>query len=228
VIDAAVHAQSLEDRAELGDGLVGARHDLFGDGGALGIVAFEQHVARLALDHVRQLPRQIERALNGGVGAQAIGGWAPVRRVAHDEHAARAHARGVHVVDRPGAGRDQLDLKRGIADQLARDLRRQRGVHLGSGLGDVIAPDDQPFVPRPHHAHQPHAGAADVGFRLHHPVKHGRAMRDVTREIGAKQDVDRATDAHPALERQAGMFGDQRIAAVRAHRIFGAHCQFFA
>lgn len=44
-------------------------------------------------------------------------------------------------------------------------------------------------------------------------------MGDVFRQVGLEQDVHRAADAHLALEGQAGMFGDQRIAAIGADQI---------
>jgi hypothetical protein len=46
----------------------------------------------------------------------------PVRRIAHDEHPARLHVGGVHVVDRPGRDRGDLRLDGLITDQIAHHL----------------------------------------------------------------------------------------------------------
>ena len=59
----------------------------------------------------------------------------------------------------------------GIADQLARDMGGKFLVHVGSGLVDIVAPDDQPLVPGPDHAHQTHTDTTDIGAGLHYPVK---------------------------------------------------------
>ena len=47
-------------------------------------------------------------------------------------------------------------------------------------------------------------------------------MRDVSRQVGAEQDVHRPTDTHLALERQACVFRDKAVPPVRADKVFRA------
>ena len=213
------HSQRLEDRAELGDGLVGASHDLLGDRGALDRIAVKQRFASGALKHRGQLPCQIEPVLNRGVRPQPVRWRMPVRRIAHDEDPPVLHVGRVHVVDGPSVGRDQLDLQFRVAHELPRHLRGQFFVHLGGGLVYVVAPDNQPFVPRAHHSHQPHADAAHVRAGLHDPVEHAGPMRDIFGQIRAEEYVHGPADAHLAFERKPRVFGDQRIAPVRAYQV---------
>ena len=152
----------------------------------------------------------------------------PVRRIAHDEHAPVLHVGRVHVVDGPSVGRNQLDLQFRVAHELARHLRGHFFVHLGGGLVDVVTPDNQPFVPRAHHAHEPHADAANVRAGLHDPVEHAGPMRDVFGQIRAEEDVHGSADAHLAFERQPRMFGDQRIAPIRANQVLRADNDVFS
>lgn len=116
----------------------------------------------------------------------------------------------------------------GVADQLAGDTGRELRRDFRLGGVDVVAPDDQPLVPRPDHAHEAHADAADVGTGLHHPVEDAGAVRDILREIGAEEDVHRAANAHPALEGQARMFGHEGFAAIGADKILRADGEFLA
>jgi hypothetical protein len=106
----------------------------------------------------------------------------------------------------------------GHPDKLAGHLRCQRCVHHRGGLVDVVAPDDQPFVPGPDHADQAHADPAHIGAGLHDPVKHAGPVSDITRQVGAEEDVHRPADAHLAFERQAGVFGHEAVAAIGSHK----------
>ena len=124
----------------------------------------------------------------------------PVRGVAHAEDATFLHAGRVHVVDGPGGDGLEVDLEIGIADEVARDARGEGLVHVRHRLVDVVAPVDEPLVPRPHHPHEAHADAADVCARLQDPVENGRTMRDVFGEVGLEDDVHRPGDAHLACE----------------------------
>ena len=109
--------------------------------------------------------------------------------IAHDEHAVFLHFGGVGIIHRPGVGRDQFDLKFGVTDQLTRDVGSHRLIHHWRGFVDVVAPDNQPFVPRPDHPHEPHADAANIGTRLHDPVENGWPVRDVFRKVRLEEDV---------------------------------------
>ena len=65
---------------------------------------------------------------------------------------------------------------------------------------DVVAPDDQPLVPRADHAHQAHADPADVGARLHDPVQDARPVRDVRGQVGVEDDfMDPAQSISPSI-----------------------------
>ena len=215
-------AQRLEDRAELLDRLVGAQHDLAPDRHALGVVAVEQALAGLPVQHQRELPGQVVGVLDRGVGAQAVARRVPVDGVAHAEHAALAVAGGVHLVVAPQRRRADRDRDRVVADQAVDDPRRGLVVELGRQFVDVVAPDDQPLVPRAHHAHEAHADAADVRAGLQHPVQDARAVLDERREVGVEDDVHRAGDVHLALERQPDVGGHLRAPAVGADHVLGA------
>ena len=146
----------------------------------------------------------------------------PVHGVADAEHAAARVLERIHVVDGPDRGRLDPDRNRMVADQVVGDLGRHRVGDLRRRLVDVVAPDDQPFMPGPHHPHQTHADAADVGAGLHDPIEHARTMRDVFGKIGLEDDVHRARDAHLAFHRQADVLRDLRASAVGADHVFGA------
>ena len=202
-IDRAQHSQSLEYRGKLADRLIGAGDDLFGNWSPLDRIRLQQTWPRVALDRQRQFPRQIERVLNRGIRPQSMRRRMTVRRVADDEHPGRLHVGGVHIVDGPGVGADQFDLERRITDQLPGQRGRHRRVHLWRGFVDVIAADDQPFVPGAHHADLAHADAASTGPGLHHPILCQGAMRDVFGQIRLELNIDRPAHAHLALKRQA-------------------------
>ena len=142
--------------------------------------------------------------------------------VAHAEHAAVRVAGGPRLVVRPQRGRAQRDRDRVVADQLVGDLGRERLVDLGRRLVDVVAPDDQPLVPRADHAHEAEADPADVRARLQHPVQDARAVRDVPGEVGVEDDVHRPRDVHLALHRQPDVLGDLRAPAVGADEVLRA------
>ena len=224
-VDGIEQAERLEDGAEFLDRLVGAGDDLLGHGGALLLVAVQQAGSRLALQHEGKLPCKVEGILDRGVGAKPVRWRMAMRGVAHAEDTAALHRRRIHVVDRPGGDRLDLDRQVRFADQIAHHLGGESRIDLGRRLVDVIAPDDQPFVPRPHHAHQPHADAADIRARLHHPIEYGRTMGDISGQVGLEQDVHRSPDPHPSLEAQAGILGDLGVAAVGADQIFRADRQ---
>ena len=128
-------------------------------------------------------------------------------------------ALGIEVVDCPGGHRLDLDRDGVVADQVVRDLGGEGVVHLRRALVDVVAPDDQPLVPGPHHAHQPHADAAHVGAGLHDPVENGGPVCHVFRQIRLEDDVHRAADTHLAAERQPGIRRDLGIAAIGADQV---------
>src|SRR6266851_8462134 len=89
-------------------------------------------------------------------------------------------------------------------------------------LRKVVAPDEQPLVPRPYHAHHAGANAADLGARLQHPVQHARPVRDVFGQIDVGDDVHAAGAAHFTLHRQADDLRNTAATAVGADQILGA------
>ena len=218
----AEQAERVEDRPELLDRLVRPQHDLPADRRALGVVGVQQRRRRLALQDERELPGQVVGVGDRRVGAQAVARRVPVAGVAHAEHPALDVALGVHLVVAPQRRRAQRDLDRVVAHQVVDDARGHLLVDLGRRLVDVVAPDDQPLVPRPHHAHEPHADAADVRARLHHPVEDARAVGDVLGQVGVEHDVHRPRPVHDALHRQADVLGDLRAPAVGADQVLGA------
>ena len=145
-----------------------------------------------------------------------------VNGVANAEHATARVFQRVHIVH--GPNRSGLDLDRNVvvADQIMRDLRRHGVGHRRRRLVDIITPDDEPFAPGPHHADQSHADAADVRTRLHHPVEHAGAMRDIFGEIGLEHNVHRARDAHLAFHRQTDVLRHLGPSAIGADDIFGS------
>ncbi len=191
-----------EDRPELVDRLVGAQHDLFADRRALGVEAVEQAGAGGAAQHVGELPGEVVGILDRGVRAQAVGRRVAMHRVADIEHPPVATTRGVHLVVAPQRGRADRHRDRVVADQVVDDLDRPLVVELRRRVVDVIAPDDQPLVPRAHHQHQPHPDPPDVRARLQHPVPDTRPMLHLGAQISVKDDVHRAGHVHLALERE--------------------------
>jgi hypothetical protein len=144
-----------------------------------------------------------------------------VDRVPHAEHAAGLQMRRVHLVVAPQRGAGDFHLDIGQAQQVPNDLNGGLLVDDRRGLADVVTPDDEPFVPRPDHAHQPGADAADVRAGLDHPVQHRRTVTDVRGDVGLEGDVHRAGDVHPALHGQADVAGDLGPGAVRADEVPG-------
>ena len=165
-IDRVRQTQSLKDRPEFADRLVGAGDDLLGNRRTLCREAVQQPRTGLAFQNMRELPRQVERILNRGVRSQPVRRRMPVRRIAHHEHPVGLHPCRVDIVDSPIADRGQIDLDLGVADQRPDDSLSLILGQFRARLRDVIAPDDQPFIPRPHHPHHTHADAADVRPRL--------------------------------------------------------------
>ena len=94
---------------------------------------------------------------------------------------------------------------------------------LSSGAGsiDVIAPHDQPLVPRAHHAHQAEPDPADIGPGLEHPVQDAGPVRHLGAEIGREDDVHRAGDVHLPLGGQVHVAGDLAAATVGADQVLG-------
>src|SRR6201999_1209666 len=84
------------------------------------------------------------------------------------------------------------------------------------------APDDEPFIPWPHHAHETGADAADLRSGLQYPVKNAGPMGDVFGQIGVDNDVHAAGAAHLAFERKTDDFGDAAAAAIGTDQVFGA------
>ena len=195
--------------------------DLLADRSALVVVAVEQPGARLALQHQRELPGQVVGVLDRGVGAEPVRRRMAVAGVAHAEDAAADVARGVHVVVAPQRRHADRDRDRVVADQVVGDPDRLGLVDLRRRLVDVVAPDDQPLVPRAHHAHQAQADAADVGPGLQHPVEDARAVRDVLGQVGVEDDVHAARHVHLALHRQPEVLGDLRAPAVGSDHVLG-------
>mgnify|MGYP001814498803 CR=1 FL=1 len=69
--------------------------------------------------------------------------------IAHDEDATPLHVGCEGIIYRPGVGAEEFDLQFRIAHQLAGNTGRKRFIDLGCRFIDVVAPDDQPFIPRP-------------------------------------------------------------------------------
>ena len=214
-------AERCEDRPEFLDRLVGAQDDLAADRGALRVVAVEQARARVAAQHKGELPGEVVGVLDRGVRAEPVRRRMAVDGVAGTEHAPFAVARGVPLVVTPQRGRTDRDWDGVVTDQVVSDLDRGLVVELGRRLVDVIAPDDQPLVPRADHAHETHADAADVGARLEHPIEDARAVLDLCREVGVEDDVHRAGHVHLALEREIDVLGDLATPAVGADHVLG-------
>ncbi len=214
-------AEHLEELAELAARLVGPGHDLLRDRGALLRVRLKQAGPGLAAQDGGQLPGEVVGVLHGRVGAEAVRRRVPVHRVAGREDPPPLQVGRVHLVVAPQAGAGDLDLEVGHAEQVPHDLGRLACVHRRRRLADVVAPDDQPLVPRPDHPDQAGPDAADVGAGLDHPVEDAGAGRDLGRDVGLEGDVHRARDVHLALVGQADVLGDQRPGAVGADQVLG-------
>src|ERR1700733_10765567 len=142
--------------------------------------------------------------------------------IAHAKHPAGRIVAGIHLIDGPGRSRADGDVEGLVADQIADDRYR---LVVGQGtfaLFDVVAPDEQPLVPWPHHAHETGTDAADLRTRLQHPVQNTRTMGDVFGQIDMGHNVHAAGAAHLAFHRQANHLGDTAAATVGANQIFGA------
>ena len=123
--------------AHLGDGMALGREDVaghFGEvnhaarmGAAFLLVAVEQPGAGLALDHHRQLPRQIARVAHAAVVALTLPHRHDVRRVTGQQNAAHAKACGQTGVVGVDALADVVDLV-GIGHHLAHELGQVLGL----------------------------------------------------------------------------------------------------
>ena len=98
-------------------------------------------------------------------------------------------------------------------------------VDVRRRLGDVVSPDDQPFVPRPHHPDQPQTDAADVRAGLQHPVQDAGPVLHEVRKVGMEDDIHTARDVHLSLERQPDVRGHLAAATVGADDVLGANCR---
>ena len=225
VIGSSGHPEAFENRTKLANGLVCPRYDLLCHRRALLTVAIEQLGTRLSLEHCGEFPRQVKAVLDRRVRTQPVGRRVAVGRVAHDKHAVFLHIGRVHVVHGPGIGAQKFDLQLGIAYQLPGHLRCHRLVHNGWLFVDVIAPDDQPLVPRPHHTDKAHANPTDVRARLHDPVENAGTVCDVFGKISAEDDIHRPAHTHLTLKGETAMLGNQRIAAICTDQILRAHLE---
>ena len=212
----------FENRLEIADTLVGALDDLLPHRLTLRGIAVEQRRGRLVFEHVFQLPAQIIGVLDRCIGAEPVGRRMAVHGVPHAKHPARRIMSRIHLVDRPGRSRTYGDVERLVADQIAHDGDRFVVAEFPFALRKVVAPDEQPLVPRPYHAHHAGADAADLRARLQHPVQHARPVCDVFGQIDLGDDVHAAGAAHFTFHRQADDLRNAAAAAVGADQIFGA------
>src|ERR1022692_1811153 len=221
-------AQRVEDRPELLDALVSAQHDLLAYRRALGIVGIEQLLPCRAAQHVRELPGKVVRVLDGSVGTQPVRRRVPVHGIPDAEDTAGPVPGGVHLVVAPqGRGPDR-HRDRVVADKLVDDPLGHLVIDFGRRLADVVAPDDEPLVPRPDPADEAQADPADVGSWLQHPVQDAGPVLDVLREVSVEDDVHAAGDVHLALERQRDVGRDRAAPAVGADDVLGADAELGA
>ena len=202
-------------------GLVGPGHDLPPDGGPLGGVGVEQARAGVALDHERDLPRDVERVLDRGVRAQPARRGVAVHRVAAAEHPPDLVVGGVLLVDVPQRRAHQLDLQVGVADQHPDPAEHHLVGQVGLALGHVEAPTGDPLVPRPDRAQQTHADLAETGLRVEDPVQDARPVRDVSAQVGVEHDVRGARAGQLALERQPDLLRHLGSGAVEGQQVAG-------
>src|SRR3546814_19217610 len=69
---------------------------------------------------------------------------------------------------------------------------------------DVVAPGDEPFVPRAHHADDACANTTDARSRLNHPVQDRRPVVTQVTKVGLEHDVHRPGHIHLSLAREIG------------------------
>src|SRR6266487_2399465 len=213
--------EGLVDRAEFLYALVRAPDNLLANGRPLIVVGLQQRWVRLSLQHQGELPGEVVGVLDGGVRAEPVGRRMPVDGITHAEHAPVRVARCVQVVDAPERRGADLDWDGVVADQGVRDSGCRLVVDVGWGIVDVVAPNDEPFVPGTHHADGAHPDTADVGAGLQHPVEYARSVGNVFREVGRENDVHAAGDVHLPLQGQADVLGDHAASTVSAEQVPG-------
>ncbi len=152
----------------------------------------------------------------------------PVGGITHAKHAPVLHAGRIHIVHRPCTSAQQFDLEIRLSYQLARDRSGPCLVDYRGWLVDVIAPDDQPFVPGSDHTNQAHADSAYFCARLHDRIQNGGAMRDKLGQIGSEPDIHGPSHTHLPFEWQTSIPCDTGIPSVRANQVFRADGEFFS
>ena len=213
--------ERLLDGRHLRRALHGAVHHLASDRLALGAVALEQGRAGLTLDHQGQLPGEIEGVGDGRVESEPVGGWVPVHRVAHGQHAPGLVVAGHLVVDRPGG--EALDDRRdrGVADDLADPLDGEL-VAMGDGLGGgVVGADHDELVPGPmadERAGAGQEGRAGSGV----PVEDPRPVGQVAGQVGLEPHVDGGGESGFALDGEPGLFDDAAASSVGPDEVVAA------
>lgn len=127
------------------------------------------------------------------------------------------------AVARSAIGRPACGLEAGDADKLAGDARRGFGRHLRRRPVDVAAADDRPSVLGPHKADN-----VDAEHALNAaPVCITRGATSGARRTGDARHAATgrrgrgwpSTPPHPALERQAGVFGDETLAVTGSSEV---------
>src|ERR1700733_8138063 len=98
--------------------VIGAGKDLLmaqpGDGPPFGVVGVEQSGGSLSAEYGRQLPGQVVRVFDSGVGAvTATIGWQLVRGVSYQENPTGAEVVGDECGEFPTAGGEELDRQVG-------------------------------------------------------------------------------------------------------------------
>ena len=141
--------------------------------------------------------------------------------IAGAEHPPLGVVLGVEVIDRPGRRRGDGDRYGVVTDQPAHDRQGELVGEVRRGALDVVAPDDQPPVPRSDHADEPCADAAHVRTGLEHPVEDRGSVGNEMRQVRLEDDVDRPANTHPTSQRQADVIGHLRPAAVRSDDVAG-------
>jgi hypothetical protein len=127
-------------------------------------VRVQQRITGLALQHQRELPRQVVAVLNARIATQAVGRRMAVCGITGEEDAALAIVRSDHMIDLPRADALDLHLDARVADRLIDKLQYSRLGRIGR---QILPLQEQriPFGPRLHAGPYPEprlvAGQAD-------------------------------------------------------------------
>ncbi|MNZ92733.1 hypothetical protein D3C78_1117680 [compost metagenome] len=142
--------------------------------------------------------------------------------VARTEHPPLGVAVGDHMVDLPLAGGENFDRDVCVADDPACAFNDGGFTQVRLSLSGVVHVEHHPFGPG-FHTDESAAAHPIVVTRLDHPVKNAGAALTVAAQVGTQPDVDGATQARFAFQRDSEQFHHSATCTVGTDHVLGTN-----